>query len=62
MNASARFDRPLTATALALSAYGLLILYSAGQTDVPSAAAHVWERQLVWLALSVVTALLVVWI
>ena len=59
MNASARFDRPLTASALALSAYGLLILYSAGQTDVPSAAAHVWERQLVWLALSLVTALLV---
>ncbi|MGD0484508.1 MAG: FtsW/RodA/SpoVE family cell cycle protein, partial [Gemmatimonadales bacterium] len=59
MNASARFDRPLIATTLALSVYGLLILYSAGQTDVPSAAAHVWERQLVWLALSVVVALLV---
>jgi rod shape determining protein RodA len=44
---------------MALSAYGLLILYSAGQTDVPSAAAHVWERQLVWLVLSVVVALLV---
>lgn len=59
MSAAPRFDRPLAAATIALAVYGLLILYSAGQTDVPSVAAHVWERQLIWLALSVVVALLV---
>jgi rod shape determining protein RodA len=54
-----RFDRPLTLVTLALSAYGLLVLYSAGQTDVPSAAAHVWARQLLWLALGIVAAVAV---
>jgi len=36
---------------------GLLTLYSAGVTDVPSGAEGVWERQLVWLALGVVAGL-----
>ena len=54
-----RFDRSLSLVVLTLSVYGVLILYSAGQTDVPSTAAHVWERQLVWLALSVIAAVLV---
>jgi rod shape determining protein RodA len=44
---------------LALTVYGLAILYSAGQTDVPSAAANVWQRQLAWLAIGVVAAGLV---
>jgi rod shape determining protein RodA len=44
---------------LALTVYGLAILYSAGQTDVPSAAASVWQRQLAWLAIGVVAAGLV---
>jgi rod shape determining protein RodA len=51
--------RPLAAATLLLSVYGLLVLYSAGQTDVPSAAAHVWERQLAWLALGLGAAALV---
>jgi len=42
-------DRRLLITVVLLIAYGLLVLYSAGQTDVPSAAAGVWRRQLVWL-------------
>ena len=54
-----RFDRSLSLVVLALSLYGVLVLYSAGQTDVPSAAAHVWERQLIWLALSILAAVLV---
>jgi rod shape determining protein RodA len=44
-------DRPLLGLTLALALFGLLILYSAGQTDVPILAAHgAWKRQLVWLA------------
>ena len=54
-----RVDRSLAMVVLALTVYGLAILYSAGQTDVPSAAASVWQRQVVWLAISVVAAVLV---
>jgi rod shape determining protein RodA len=52
-------DRPLLGVTLALVAYGLLTLYSAGQTDVPGAAAHLWQRQLIWLGLGCAGALLV---
>jgi rod shape determining protein RodA len=52
-------DRPLTAVTLGLTLYGILILYSAGQTDVPTSVAHIWERQVLWLAVSVVAAVLV---
>jgi rod shape determining protein RodA len=54
-----RFDRSLSLVVLALSVYGVLVLYSAGQTDVASAAEHAWERQLLWLALGVLAAVLV---
>ena len=54
-----RFDRALTAVTLALTIFGILILYSAGQTDVPTSVEHIWQRQLVWFALSVVAAVLV---
>lgn len=44
-------DRPLLTTVAALVVFGLLMLYSAGQTDVPILAAQgAWKRQLVWLA------------
>lgn len=49
-------DRPLLVVALLLAAYGLLVLYSAGQTDVPTQAAGVWSRQLVWMGLGVAIA------
>jgi len=54
-----KLDRRLAAVVLALTAYGILILYSAGQTDVPTSVEHIWERQLVWLALGIVAAVLV---
>jgi len=54
-----KVDRRLAAIALALTAYGILILYSAGQTDVPTSVEHIWERQLVWLALGIVAAILI---
>jgi rod shape determining protein RodA len=59
MSADLRIDRPLAVTTFLLVAYGLLVLYSAGQTDVPSAAAHVWQRQLAWLLLGLFGAVLV---
>ncbi len=49
-------DRPLLAVTFALLVAGLLTLYSAGQTDVPSAAAELWRRQLVMLGIGVVAA------
>jgi rod shape determining protein RodA len=49
-------DRPLVSVVLALAAYGLATLYSAGQTDVPTVATTIWHKQLIWLALGVVAA------
>jgi len=39
---------------VALSAYGLATVYSAGQTDVPTQVATIWHRQLVWLGLGLI--------
>src|SRR5437868_13446865 len=54
-----RWDRPLILITAALLLYGLLILYSAGQTDIPTPARHVWERQIIWLAMGCVAGALV---
>jgi len=54
-----KVDARLAAVTLALTAYGILILYSAGQTDVPTSVGHIWQRQLAWLAISLVGAALV---
>jgi rod shape determining protein RodA len=51
-------DKQLTVVVVALAAYGLATLYSAGQTDVPTFASTIWQRQVVWLALGTLTALL----
>ncbi len=55
----AGLDRPLVVVTGLLVAYGLLVLYSAGQTDVPTAVSTVWQRQLVWLAAGLVGAAVV---
>ncbi|MDX1674106.1 MAG: rod shape-determining protein RodA [Longimicrobiales bacterium] len=48
-------DPPLLALVLTLSLFGVAMIYSAGQLDVPDpATAGAWRRQLVWLGLSVV--------
>lgn len=52
-------DRPLLGVVTALAVYGLLILYSAGRTDVPTIVATIWLRQLVWLALGITCAVLI---
>lgn len=47
----------LVSIALLLSAYGIAMVYSAGQTDVPVLyVAGAWKRQLFWFALALPTA------
>ncbi len=41
-------DRPLLVTSALLLVFGLVVLYSAGQTDVASMAAGAWKRQVAW--------------
>ena len=48
-----KLDRPLVTVSLGLMLFGLVTLYSAGQTDVPTHAAGVWSRQLVWFGVGV---------
>src|SRR5688500_19682409 len=53
-------DYPLAMVALLLTAFGIAVVYSAGQTEVPNAAVqNAWIRQLTWLAVGM-TAFLVV--
>ncbi|HEY4658801.1 MAG TPA: rod shape-determining protein RodA [Gemmatimonadaceae bacterium] len=49
-------DYPLVALALLLSAFGIAMVYSAGQTDVPTIVAGMWKRQLIWLGVGVLAA------
>jgi rod shape determining protein RodA len=46
-------DRQLLWVSLALVTFGLLTLYSAGQTDVPTEAGGVWYRQFFWFVIGV---------
>jgi rod shape determining protein RodA len=45
-------DWPLIITALALSIFGMLMVYSAGQTEMPSFVSRVWKQQLIWFFIS----------
>jgi rod shape determining protein RodA len=49
-------DWPLVALSLTLSLFGIAMVYSAGQTDVPTFVAGIWRNQLTWFALGVVVA------
>ena len=49
-------DRQLLAVSAGLIIFGLLTLYSAGQTDVPTRAAGVWYRQFFWVGIGIVGA------
>jgi rod shape determining protein RodA len=44
-------DWPLMVLALALSAFGIAMVYSAGRTDVPTFVEGLWRTQLVWFGL-----------
>lgn len=45
-------DWPLILAALALSVFGMLMVYSAGQTEMPSFVTRVWKQQLIWFFIS----------
>ncbi len=53
-----QLDKPLLGAVLALAAFGLATLYSAGQTEVPTFVATIWHRQLIWLTLGAVAVFL----
>lgn len=53
-------DPILLGMVLGMAAFGVAMIYSAGQVDVPDAsAASAWRRQLVWLGISLVALLVV---
>jgi rod shape determining protein RodA len=52
-------DRQLLMVSAGLILFGLLTLYSAGQTDVPTRAAGVWHRQFIWVGIGMVAATVV---
>src|SRR6266702_2946450 len=54
-----RLDKPLVGVTVALLSYGLAALYSAGQTDVPTIAATIWQKQIVWIAVGLTALVLV---
>ena len=51
-----RTEWPLVALALTLTSLGTLMVYSAGQTDVPSFVLNIWKTQLVWALLGIAVA------
>ena len=51
-------DKPLAIAVVTLALYGLATLYSAGQTDIPTFVETIWHRQLLWLGLSLIIAVL----
>jgi rod shape determining protein RodA len=52
-------DYPTVALALCLSVYGILMVYSAGQTDAQTAVARLWRSQTMWLCLGLVGSFIV---
>ena len=51
-------DKPLAIAVVTLALYGLATLYSAGQIDIPTFVETIWHRQLLWLGLSLIVAVL----
>lgn len=49
---------PLVALALALTGFGTLMVFSAGQTDVPTFVEGLWRTQLMWALLGITAAYL----
>lgn len=53
-------DYPLAILALLLTAFGIAMVYSAGQTEVPNAAVQAaWLRQIMWLGVGLVAFVVV---
>ena len=49
-------DPALVLLAVLLSVFGILMVYSAGQTDVPTQVAHLYKNQIVWFCLGMTGA------
>ena len=49
-------DYPLVLLALLLSGFGIAMVYSAGQTDVPTKVTELWRHQATWLGVGLVAA------
>ena len=52
-------DWPLVLTAIALSLFGIAVVYSAGQTEVPTYAQRAWRAQIVWFTIAILGAYLI---
>jgi rod shape determining protein RodA len=52
----AGLDRTLLLVVLALITFGVLMVYSAGHTDVATPARGAWVRQIVWIGLATIAA------
>ncbi|HZS59192.1 MAG TPA: rod shape-determining protein RodA [Gemmatimonadaceae bacterium] len=52
-------DYPTVLLALLLSVYGILMVYSAGQTDAQTAVSKLWRYQTAWLCLGIVGAFVI---
>ena len=57
--AAKNLDSRTLLTVAALVAMGLATLYSAGQTDVPTEIADIWQKQLGWIALGTLVGMAV---
>src|SRR5438477_12724914 len=49
-------DWPLVISALLLSLYGIAIVYSAGQTDIPTYVGRAWKMQFAWFGVGLIGA------
>ncbi len=47
-------DPWIVAAALLLATFGIAMIYSAGELDVPSSVTGIWRKQVVWLGISLV--------
>ena len=56
MTTTRRFavDWPLVLIALTLSIFGIAVVYSAGQTDVPTIASRAYRAQIVWFVIALI--------
>ncbi len=48
-------DGVVLALGVALAVFGVAMIYSAGELDIPSVVTGIWRKQALWLALSLVT-------
>jgi rod shape determining protein RodA len=53
-------DPVVLALTLALAAFGVAMIYSAGELDIPSSVTGIWRKQALWLLLSLITFAVVI--